>query len=449
MPTSLDFAHCASGPEALEVPLTHADPFTALRYHFGMLLGVVDLEAQQAYHRGKTRLHNAWLHGAGVVWGMRVETDVTTREVRVRRGLALGYAGHELYLDGDACVDVGAWLLKHAETATAGGALKKQADGTFMLEAHVVAYLRACLTREVPALAEPCEGSNTDTAFSRVAETVRLELRAGPAPEPPATRGDFEHVRILLGQSRPRIKDDGTGQPIDTHQEMVAARTELAQVAIELRRAAETAALHRAMVLDAEAWGPALGPEELRLLYPADEHTPIALANIHTLHLSKNAAGDWSMLDGGAVDTSPRPLLLPTHVLQGWLQSMTRVRTEPAGPRLTMQAPGASTITLVSDKPLSKPTVVNGPPFTVSSLGAGGWTTHTVTAALANDKKTITLTLGGGAAFNTGDRVRVIAHGQGAAPILGEDGTPLAGALTDAPAIADKGRDFVAMQTRS
>ena len=39
------------------------NPFVSNRYHFGMLLGVADLDTDQGYHRGKTWLHTAWLHG--------------------------------------------------------------------------------------------------------------------------------------------------------------------------------------------------------------------------------------------------------------------------------------------------------------------------------------------------------------------------------------------------
>jgi hypothetical protein len=447
VPTSLDFAHCASGPETLEVPLTHADPFTALRYHFGMLLGVNDLEAQQAYHRGKTRLHNAWLHGAGVVWGMRVETDRAKREVRVKAGLALGYAGHELALDKDACVDVGAWLSRHEQTATAAGALVENPPGNFTLQVHVVAYMRACLTREVPALAEPCEGSNTDTAFSRVVETVRLELRA-EAPVVPSTRGDFEHVRILLGRAAPRVDSQGT--VIATHQEIAERRASLTAEPANQRRSAEAAALHRATVLDIETRMPGEEADGDRLLYPADEQTPIVLATIHNLRLTKNAGGDWSMLNDGVVDTSARLTLLSSGVLQQWLQAATRVPVDAGGPRLALQALAANTVTLVSDKPLSEPTVITGTPFSLSSrTAATGWQTPPVTAALAADKKTITLTLGGGVTLAVGDLVRVIARGQGPAPILGEDGVPLAGGVSGGPATVDDGRDFVAMQVRS
>ena len=45
------------------------DPYTALHFHFGMLLGVDDFETEQAYHRAKHCLHQAWMHGPGVVWG--------------------------------------------------------------------------------------------------------------------------------------------------------------------------------------------------------------------------------------------------------------------------------------------------------------------------------------------------------------------------------------------
>src|SRR5215211_7415462 len=87
------------------------DPFTGLRFHFGMLLGVDDFESEQAYHRGKMRLHNGWLHGEGVVWGLLVDAPLVEGggadlkgELRVRPGLALDAAGRELYLAATACV---------------------------------------------------------------------------------------------------------------------------------------------------------------------------------------------------------------------------------------------------------------------------------------------------------------------------------------------------------
>src|SRR5262249_12372520 len=79
-------------------------PWTALRIPFGMLMGVDDFETDQAYHRGKMRLHNAWLHREGVVWGVDVRLDHECGEVRVSPGLALDQSGHELHLDAEACL---------------------------------------------------------------------------------------------------------------------------------------------------------------------------------------------------------------------------------------------------------------------------------------------------------------------------------------------------------
>jgi hypothetical protein len=186
------FEHCIDQPDLVELPLDFADPFTALRFHFGMLLGVADFDAGQAYHRGKMRLHNAWLHGPGAVWGLEVTADAKSGDVRVAPGLALDEPGHELHLDASACMHVGSWYGKHATDPDVIPAVTQVAGGV-TFDAYVIARFRACLTREVPALAEPCEGSNTDTAFSRVSETIELEFHAGH-PEVP-TAVPFERLR--------------------------------------------------------------------------------------------------------------------------------------------------------------------------------------------------------------------------------------------------------------
>ena len=59
------------------------NPFVSNRYHFGMLLGVADLDTDQGYHRGKTWLHTAWLHGYGTVWGLQAELRTGTNELAV------------------------------------------------------------------------------------------------------------------------------------------------------------------------------------------------------------------------------------------------------------------------------------------------------------------------------------------------------------------------------
>ena len=85
------------------------NPFVSNRYHFGMLLGVADLDTDQGYHRGKTWLHNAWLHGSGTVWGLGVEVTPANNEVVVLPGLAVDGSGRELHVADRLCVDLGRW----------------------------------------------------------------------------------------------------------------------------------------------------------------------------------------------------------------------------------------------------------------------------------------------------------------------------------------------------
>src|SRR5215510_5817610 len=143
MANTPDLVSCVAGEDGGR-ELLPLNPFYALRYHFGMLLGVDDFETEQAYHRAKMWLHNSWLHREGVVWGFGVKVDETTGEIRVAPGLALDAAGHELHLEAEACLNVGEWFDKH-----------KDEVGGQTFDAHVVIRFKACLTRQVPALMEP------------------------------------------------------------------------------------------------------------------------------------------------------------------------------------------------------------------------------------------------------------------------------------------------------
>ena len=129
-------------------------PWDAVNYHYGMLLGVEDFVTDQSYHRGKMRLHNAWLHGSGVVWGLKVGADIARGELRVEPGLALDGFGRELHSDQPQCVNVGRWFAAHREDA--GFTFTEAGDGTITFDKQVEVVLRhrACLMRPVPALLE-------------------------------------------------------------------------------------------------------------------------------------------------------------------------------------------------------------------------------------------------------------------------------------------------------
>ena len=113
MSTTLDMTNCTAATN--DGPLA---PYYSLHYNFGMLLGVSDFETEQAYHRGKMRLHNTWLHREGVAWGLGVtRPDTFVDEIRVTRGLATDGLGRELYLEKDACLNVPAWFEAHKDDA--------------------------------------------------------------------------------------------------------------------------------------------------------------------------------------------------------------------------------------------------------------------------------------------------------------------------------------------
>ena len=196
-----------TGSDSLATTLP-ADPFTDLAVQFGMLLGVADFDALAANPRGKMRLHNAWLHGQGVSWGYPVTVDNTSRELQVGPGLALDAVGHELYLPVMSCLDLGAWF----DTTSANqGALNvvTNKDGSVTFDAYVVVRFAACLAQPVPAMASPCEGSASGTAYSRVNETVELLLMPNQAPDRQVT---FPELRALLGVPALGFRQRGDGR---------------------------------------------------------------------------------------------------------------------------------------------------------------------------------------------------------------------------------------------
>jgi hypothetical protein len=444
VPLPTEFAHCINDDSVLEMPLSAVDPFMALHFHFGMLLGVIDFEAQQAYHRGKSRLHNAWLHGGGVIWGLRVTVDRAANEVRVDRGLALDRAGHELYLEAPACVDLGAWYALHEKDPDVMPEVDDHMAGVRTCKAYVIARFRACLTREVPALSEPCEGGNTDTAFSRVAETIQLDLRVGDPPDPP--RPDYECTRIFLGLLDPRLGDnDGT------QADRKAAADERARVSTlsaSDQRIATAAALQRFITIDAMNRMPAADDAGDRLLFPARDDEGIILGAIDGIELRQQGSGGWILSSDPAVSFDRRDTLVPTSELQFLLEPIRGAAAAAAvlaGPRIvSWDIKDKTAVVLTADKALDAGAAEVGTAFSVTSKTVDGhWSNHTFKATLGADKKTVTLKLN--SQLPAGSLVRLIASGTGMHPMLGADGALLGAPVADA---AD-GRDFVGMKKRS
>lgn len=445
-------AHERHGPGEDFLP---GDPFTANRFHFGMLLGVDDLETEQGYHRGKMRLHNAWLHREGTVWGLGVEIDTERNdgEIAVAPGLALDAAGHELHADARACVNVGKWFDAQHDRSFA-----TEGDARAEFDAHVVARFRTCLTRQVPALMDPCEGGGAETAYSRVFETLELLLVPGPAPERVVP---YHRLRLLFGLEPAREKD---GAVVDDDQAVLDARAEVLAKAADDQPLAYLEALRRFAPLDAIQMSPAVAPEGGQVArHPALEDEPLVLADVRGIVL-EGERGAWK-LTAGEIDNGVRQAHVATATIQELLCGPVLGAAAAAaegggggggGPGAPADAGGPRglpetvaidnrTITFQVNKPLH-PGSLGSEGFRVSAFDAG-WEHYKVRDAdFDAASSTVKLTL---RAAPGGDLLRLVALGTGTAPVLGTDLVPLAGAVGGPPGTRDRGNDFVRMLMRS
>jgi hypothetical protein len=437
---------CGSGEQSTGDGLLPANPYIALQYHFGMLLGVDDLETAQAYPRGKIRLHNAWLHREGVVWGFDVQFN-KRRELAVMPGLALDAAGHELHLDTTACVDLGKWYDKHKDDE--GFTFTATTTGAVQFDAHVVARFRACLARPVPAIADPCGCVDGDTAFSRITETVELLLRPGKAP---AKNLGYHRLRILFA-----LEDDDA-----TKYDEVRIRREaiLAMATVQQPRAYLDAFREFAALDEIDLTPQVDESGAVASLFP-EEPTDVVLADVLGIVVGAAAGG----ASGSAtLDPLPTPnvRIRRSHVATATIQELLcgplfalSAVTPPVlgdgadagGPRinrdsatLTTQARSTSiALTLTAPVDLAS---AHAAGFTVSTYtSADGWTTIDIdSVTVDNTTNTITVNLKTSVAPNS--VIRLIARGTGPQPLLGINFVPLAGAVGGPPGTVDDGHDF-------
>jgi hypothetical protein len=268
-----------------------ADPDTALAVHFGMLLGVSDLELLASNPRGKLRLHNAWLHGEGVVWGYEVTFDKPSRELRVDRGFALDANGRELLLDRMLCLNIDEWLKEHAEELPAG-------TGEFGLD--VVVWHRACLDVPVPAVAGECD-DGPETAYSRIRETVSVTLELQPQVRPDT----YTRLRAALAHPQGSVQ-----------------------------------ALHDLAALDTVDLGPVDDDPPGTGYFPVPDPTGMVIARI-------TVTRDGAEPDVSVIDHTVRPVHVPTSLVHDALAAKV-----PPGVAATQQ--DATTVVMPSAQTLDK-----------------------------------------------------------------------------------------------
>ena len=441
-----------TGSDSLATTLP-SDPFTDLAVQFGMLLGVADFDALAANPRGKMRLHNAWLHGQGVIWGYPVSVDSPSRELRVGPGLALDAVGHELYLSVMSCLDVGAWYDTTSADQSAGLTVTTNEDGSVSFDAYLVVRFAACLAQPVPAMASPCDGSASDTAYSRVNETVELLLLPNQAPARQAT---FPGLRGLLSWP-------AAGPPGQTVQDALKA---IAALPENQRAQGWLDQLRTILVTEIEEMAPP-GFTSSRagssLLFPVDEPADVVLAQLTGITLTTAADGTRSASVTG-IDTSVRWNHVPTATIVELLAALAAAGQaggtviDAGGPRIDPASAawdGDSIVVSTSGTILSG-TLPAG--TSVASIDPaepdGGWSELSYTPKI--DSGTLTFAPPPDSPSPAaGLWFRVLVRGTGASPVMGAPGSSggppvaFAGVVGGPPSGAAQGADVAFLIERS
>jgi hypothetical protein len=472
---------CGRAFDAVDLP---ADPFTALRVSYGMLLGEPDFEVLMGNPRGKGMLHAAWLHGSGLVWGMGVSwtppsADPKTGGVlRVEKGLAIDGWGRELRLEVAECLDLGLWAAERVRLAPeddqpedagdepddgrdGGGDQPEEAGAhpTRTLHGWVVAEFATCLDHPVPALADPCDVTRRHDVCARVVETVRLRVReTAPAPAP-----DHPRVRELLGlDCEPREPGLPTcGSPNCTNPEHRAdapdPEVQEARRAVSRAGAGERACvllreIRRLAALDAAQLAPAVEDGDVAGMFPVTEDDAgVVLARL-TVRVSGD--GDCVRVERVEVDLRDRRALLPTATIQDLLAGLAPGllgdggAPDAGGPRLVDGSLAWSRDRTRLEFRLTaaamRGSLERG--VSITSLSPeNGWATDEIAGVSLHDQgRRVVVHLDQAPAYPL---VRVRIRGTGAMPIVGTDPVaPFAGHEDSPPGSVDDGHDAVVMR---
>jgi hypothetical protein len=415
------------------------DPFTSLAVHYGMLLGVPDFQVISSNPRGKLRLHQAWQHGPGVVWGFGVSVPDNSTELQVEPGLAVDVVGREVVLATEYCLDVAQWL----DGEMQAGRIPKDAT-TF--NARLILRFHACLARPVPAMSSSCEAAGSDVAFSRVIETGELELRAygndaGGMPQPPPDdrSAAFADLRAFV-----REGTSGPGDPPGL---------------------SWLEGFRRVAARSVTALGPPAftgGAPDSSRLFPADEPGEITLADLPGMSLA--GLGAERHLVAPTIDLSIRRSHVPTWVLEELIAELLAGRAGPVvvkdagGPRVSKVGLSGITVTVELTADILETTLAGAFELhqvdTAAVAPAPAWSTPPTpaltyvpaAAAPAATPATITFQLPAAPTATVGYRMTL--RGTGPQPLVGLVGgrvVPLAGSVSGPPSGAADGRDVVEM----
>jgi hypothetical protein len=403
-------------------------PWNDLRASTGMLLGADDFDVLMGNPRAKHQLHNAWLHGRGVVWGLGLRSHGEW-ELEVARGLAIDGWGRELHLDAARCLSF-RQLLEDDHDPTCG---------TREVVLCVVATFDTCLDAPVPALADPCDVTRENEEYSRVVERVRLDIVRGCPNLPPPP---YHRVRVLLGLDAVGEDDEPGKQALVRLNEVLASPAS--------SRARELLWHFRCLAaLDAADRRPAGGECEPGLFPVAEADAGVVLG---CLRLTVRDESGCPEIVEATLDECCRETVLPTTVIQDLVCGLApgligegdaELGVGPqAVPGSITWGPRAREFSFAVTADLL-PATVTRDAISVTSLSSSGWVVEDLERRPRYDPATHRVVV------RLADRpihplIRVVLQGTGATPVYGADPpVPLAGVVGDDPGHTGQGRDAV------
>lgn len=399
------------------------NPFLSLRTAFGMLLGVDDFDVLMGNPRGKGMLHNARLHGCGVVCGYDVGLDADGK-LRVGPGLAIDGIGRELCLDRAWCLDLDAWVDEQRMTDGWDTAVRESTDGSRWVCACLVARFTTCVTKPLPVLLDPCDPSRSGYESSRQLETTALSLRLAACE--PCGRPGFDRLRRFIGP------DVGGG----------AARYGGA-CDVDAPFDDRVAAVNALAAGDVVDLCPDPGGDESGGCCFPDEEADGELALAEVCLKVRRANGKYEICDV-AFDRSVGRFLLPTWAIQQLLIDLA-VRLDDmrlpdaGGPRVVADSVvrAGSRIEFRVTRPLFEPSLRDN--VVVSSLTGSGWVDEPYLAQYSDGTLTVVIEL---QQPRNSLVWRAFLRGTGPSPIVSDTFIPLAGLDCDPPCMME-GRDAV------
>src|SRR5262245_30536440 len=160
----------------------NSSKFKRMNYFHGMLLTEQDFMDEQTYIREKLKLHGR-LHGAGVVWGLRLIKDCVgvgseekLTKIFIEGGLALDCAGNEIVVCDDYLVP----LDEKIDELRRFGLLKKvgECQPPVYEGPKLFIGIRYCECKSDPAeqLTSECADDRLRPQFSRVREGFSVQI---------------------------------------------------------------------------------------------------------------------------------------------------------------------------------------------------------------------------------------------------------------------------------